>query len=154
MRRFTPDVLQDGAQNFASANRVGSAERVMLLSLWGIAKAVKDGRRQVVGAHSSDSRGSLQGFWEPTPVIKGRAKKRLLQIVGSRFDGIVPVAVEFCGGAARVCEFFTGARVVSPSIQRGASGAGSPSAWCLRGRCETRFTAKAEDARRKTTDCS
>jgi hypothetical protein len=40
-----------------------------------------------------------------------------------RFDGMVPVAVEFCEGAAKVCEFFTGARLVSAWIQRVANGA-------------------------------
>ena len=40
-------------EDFAPANRVGPTKRVVVLSLRGIAQAMKDGRRQILGPHSS-----------------------------------------------------------------------------------------------------
>ena len=49
--------LQDGVEDFAPAYRVGPAERVVVIGLWGITQAVKDRRRQVLGPHYAPQRG-------------------------------------------------------------------------------------------------
>ena len=44
---------QDGVEHVASTQQVGSAERIMVLGIGGMAQAVEDGGRKVLGPHPS-----------------------------------------------------------------------------------------------------